>query len=340
VTRARLLALMPRLAAAAAAGDVGEDQLRRLGRLYTNRRCRTHLADADELLTGHAVSLEYVEFDKVCQRFEAHADPDGTHHDHVEARAGRGISIRRHGASFDMHIHGDAESGAVLEEILNEHAEAEFLTDIATRAAEHPDDPEAHPLARTAGQRLYDALHTCLLKAAGTDETTQRLPLVVIHTTAHVLADGIRQLVDLPSIGDPSERMRLCETSSGAPVDPVHAAVAALIGRIQHIVSDPTGLPIKLGRTSRLFVGAARKAVLLMNDRCTRNGCGIRGPGIQIDHLNPWNNQGLTDPDNGGAACGHHNRHKHTHRITCKRDETGWHHYRPDGTEIAPRTRD
>jgi hypothetical protein len=283
--------------------------------------------------------LEYAEFDKVCQRWHAHADPDGTHRDHVEARAGRGITIRRHGAGFQMLIRGDAESGAVFEEILTEHAEAEFLTDVAVRAAEHGDDADNHPLARTAAHRLYDALHTALLKAAGTTDTTERLPLVVIHATQHVLSNGIRTLFGQPTIDEPSERLRLCETASGAPVDPVHAAVAALIGRVQYIVSDPNGVPIKLGRKSRLFVGAARKAVLLMGDQCIRAACGIRGPSIQIDHLDPWTMTGLTDADNGAAMCGPHNRDKHAYRITCKRDETGWHHYRPDGTEIAPRTR-
>ncbi len=339
VARARLLAAMPHLAAAFAAGDVGEDQLRCLTRLWANPRCRPQLPDSDELLTRHAAALEYLEFVQVCQRWQAHADPDGTHRDHVEARARRGITIRKRGAGFVMTVRGDAESGAVFEEILDEHAEAEYLTDVAERAAVHGDNADDVPLARTAAHRRYDALHAALLKAAGTNETTERLPLVVIHATQHVLNNGIRALFGQPTLDEPSERLRLCETASGAPVDPITAAVAALIGRVQYIVSDPNGVPIKLGRKSRLFVGAARQAVLLMGDRCTRNGCNIRGSSIQIDHLNPWTLNGLTDPDNGGPLCGTHNRDKHVHRVTCKRDETGWHYYRADGTEIAPRTR-
>ena len=37
--------------------------------------------------------------------------------------------------------------------------------------------------------------------------------------------------------------------------------------------------------------------------------------------------------------CGPHNRAKHTAKftVTVTGNHTGWHHHRPDGTEIAPR---
>ena len=60
--------------------------------------------------------------------------------------------------------------------------------------------------------------------------------------------------------------MRLCETQSGAPVSLRDLAVAALIGQVQRIITDPAGHTIDLGRKSRLFVGSARDAVLLAGD--------------------------------------------------------------------------
>ena len=66
-------------------------------------------------------------------------------------------------------------------------------------------------------------------------------------------------------------------------------------------------------------------------------GCAIRHSGIQCDHRTSWEHFGLTDQDNGAPLCGTCNRAKYVGRITVARDEDGWHWYRPDGTEIAPR---
>lgn len=134
--------------------------------------------------------------------------------------------------------------------------------------------------------------------------------------------------------------MRYCETDSGAPVDPRDLVIAALTGQVQRLVSNPAGLTINLGRRSRLFVGSARDAVLLAGKRCCWPGCDAHTGQLQIDHMSPWISLcGETDPLNGAPMCGHHNRAKHRGRFTVTRDQTGWHHYRPDGTEITPRTR-
>ena len=100
---------------------------------------------------------------------------------------------------------------------------------------------------------------------------------------------------------------------------------------------DPKGHVINLGRRTRLFRGPSRDAVLFSGDRCHGPGCHVRHDGIQIDHLKPWQRFGFTDQDNAGPVCGWCNRTKHTGHYTVKRDETGWHWYRPDGTEITPR---
>ena len=134
-----------------------------------------------------------------------------------------------------------------------------------------------------------------------------------------------------------SQRLHFCETAAGAQIDPRTLAVALLCGQIQRIVTDPTGHTINLGRKSRIFTGAARDAVLLNDDRCSN--CGARHKGVQIDHLLAWEHLGHTDQDNAGPNCGWCNREKHRLNIAVRRDETGWHYYRPDGTEIAPRWR-
>ena len=134
-----------------------------------------------------------------------------------------------------------------------------------------------------------------------------------------------------------SHRFRICETTTGAPVNPRDLAIAALAGHIRRITIDPTGRITNLGRRQRLFTGAAREAILLMGPQCTYPGCN-RTIGLHIDHLQEWaRNNGTTDITNGGPTCPQHNNAKHTNTTTVTRDETGWHHHRTDGTEIAPR---
>lgn len=341
VQTAAMLAALPLVAAADATGSVGPDQLRLLTRLHGNERCRSRLPDSEELLLGYAKSLTLHEFRQACQRWQAHADPDGAHRDHELSRRNRHVSTSRLGAGGVLHAEGDALTHEIITEILTRHAEVEFEIDLAERLARYGQAAAQYPLARNARQRLYDALLAICLKAAGTTATTTQVPLVNIICTETVLADAIREFFGTP--GDParpstSQRLRLCETAAGAPVDPHDLVIAALIGQVRRVVVDSAGRVIDLGRRSRLFVGAAREAVLLTGDRCCHPGCEMRVPRIQIDHIDAWATRGgSTNPFNGDPECGKHNRDKQHGRFTVKRDHTGWHHYRPDGTEIAPR---
>lgn len=334
------------LADAVAAGEVGADQVRLLSRLHANDRCRHQLGDSEELLIGYARTLTLHEFRQVCQRWEQHADPDGAHRDHETSRANRSVKSSALGAGHQLHAEGDALTGDVINEILDKHAEAEFETDLTERRDRYGDDAGQHPLARTARQRRYDAMLAIFLKAAATTDTSAatRVPTVNIFCTEATLQDAIRGYFRATSTQAPNDpanpppRFRLCETASGAPVDPHDLVVAALIGQVRRVVVDSAGRVINLGRRSRLFVGAAREAVLLSGDRCCWPGCDMRAGRIQIDHLSGWATLGgATNPHNGGPECPAHNRSKERGRITVKRDHAGWHHYRPDGSEITPR---
>lgn len=344
---AAMLADLPVLAAAAAGGELGGDQLRLLTRLHSNTRCRDLLAGSVELLAGYAKTLTLREFRQVCQRWQAHADPDGAHADHQASRDNRSVTSSQLGAGHLLHAEGDALSGEIITAILDAHAETEYATDIAERAARYGNDANQHPLARTGRQRRYDALYAIFLKADTTTTGTSRVPLVNILCTETILTDAIRDYftptgpaVRAEQAGPGvSERLRMCQTATGAPVDPHDLAIAALIGQVRRVVVDSAGRVIDLGRRSRLFTGAAREAVLLSGDRCCWPGCDQRTANIQIDHLEPWAaHHGATNPFNGGPECPAHNRSKHHGHITVTRNHTGWHHHRPDGTEIAPRT--
>ena len=118
-------------------------------------------------------------------------------------------------------------------------------------------------------------------------------PLVNIFTNETTLRHAIRNYFGQDNVaddlGDPgvSERLWMCHTASGVPVDPPDLVIAALIGNIRNVVTDSTGRVIDLGRKQRLFTGAVREAVLLSGNRCCWPGCEQTGPFLQIDHLTP-----------------------------------------------------
>ena len=125
-----------------------------------------------------------------------------------------------------------------------------------------------------------------------------------------------------------------CETTTGITISPRDAVIASMIGYVRRVVIDSSGRVTDLGRRRR-FTGAARDAVLLDGRRCLWPGCGRNSHRNQIDHTHERSRGGLTTPDNGGPACGRHNRIK-SHGYTAYRDATGtWHVRRPDGTELT-----
>ena len=352
----KLMFEIPWLAAAVADGTVGADQLRLFVQLFTNPRCGHLLVNSQHLLLEPAKCLLLHEFRVVCDRWLAHADPDGAHRDHQTARGNRNVRCHTHGAGHELFAQGDALTGDIITEIIDHHMQAEYDNDVAWRLAEYGDQADLYPLPRTTGQRRYDAFVAVVLKGAGRTGHGAAEVMINIFTNEPTFAWAVSNYfapdtTSTQDLGDPamSQRLFMCHTASGAPVDPHDLVIAALIGNIRRVVTDTAGRVIDLGRSSRLFTGAARQAVLLTGDRCCRPGCEQRGDHIQIDHLTPFTGNhrdrgggpggggGHTNPGNGGPMCGPHNRAKHNSKFSVTRDHTGWHHYRPDGTEIAPR---
>ncbi len=306
---AALLAELPVLRAAVAAGEIGADQLRLLVGLHSNPRCGHLLADSEALMLGYAKSLRLREFRLVCQRWLAHADPDGAHRDHETSRENRSVTSSNRGAGHEFHAQGDALTGDILIEIIDRQAAIELEHDIAWRANQYGDQAAQHPLPRATKQRRYDAFIAVMLNntnGGGVGTGAGDTPLVNIFTNETTLRYAIRNYFghDSDDLGDPamSERLWMCHTANGAPIDPHDLVIAALIGNIRRVVTDSSGRVIDLGRKQRLFTGAAREAVLLSGNRCCWPGCEQTGPFLQIDHLTPWTGPARTAATAAAAA--------------------------------------
>lgn len=338
-----LLHEIPDLADAVAAGRIGWDQVREMTQLFTNVRCRDELAAHGTGLVDPAARLVFDDFRKVVARWKAHADPDGTHRDHQASRERRHVRTGTVCHQGVIHAEGDAAAIEEMIDILEAHAQSEFLKDCEESTLRHGDDADRHPLRRTAGQRRFDALQEVFRKAAGTPVAGATEPTVNIFTTEADLSDAVREYFGQPPLGQPpfgekADRQRLCETEQGASVNPHDMVVAALLGRIRKVVVTEDGRYVSSGSNQRLFTGKLREMILLLGGhRCNKPGCNVSGPSVQVDHIESWTCGGCTSASNGGPLCPLHNRDKHRLGFTVTHDEHGWHHYRPNGTEIAPR---
>jgi hypothetical protein len=133
------------------------------------------------------------------------------------------------------------------------------------------------------------------------------------------------------------KRADTTELIDGTPIDTAIAArIACVTCTVQHVVSDQ-GEPLQLGRRSREWNTAQRRAILVRDGgRCRFPGC--EWTFVDIHRLHPWDHGGPTDISNGMAACGRHHTLVH-HGFTATGDANHTVTFRrPDGTIIGTTT--
>lgn len=366
---ARAYAVVPGLADAVHAGRVGLDQATVLAKLAANPRIRARVVECAEMLLEIAERYDFEDFHRAAQRFEMLADADGAHRDLDSARAARNARVLNVGGELHLDATGgDPLVNDELAAIFQRFVEHEFRADAADRRERCGDDSAGEPLRRSHQQRCYDAF-VDLMRRADRDLTATpgsvpapprpRTNVVVdAHTFGAVLAanglapdasvtgerlDPFTGLPadDLPDLlalltTDPTRFVRMrCETSTGTPLHPHHVLRAVLAGTVRRIVLDGQGVPIDLGRSSRLFTGAAREAATLLVHHCDHAGCDLPEEFCEVDHITEWSDHGATDQINAAVDCGYHNRLKHRRRFSTRRATDGRRYtVRPDGTIV------
>ncbi|HXY71280.1 MAG TPA: DUF222 domain-containing protein [Actinomycetota bacterium] len=114
----------------------------------------------------------------------------------------------------------------------------------------------------------------------------------------------------------------------------IHAETARRLGcsgRVQVVVEDESGEPIRLGRTTRDPSAAMLRLLRHKDPGCVFPGCGSRSF-THAHHISWWSTGGRTDLDNLAIVCTFHHRlvHEHGWRLTRDRGELRW--FRPEGT--------
>ncbi|TKI61249.1 HNH endonuclease signature motif containing protein, partial [Nocardioides jishulii] len=90
-----------------------------------------------------------------------------------------------------------------------------------------------------------------------------------------------------------------------------HARRLACNARIIPAVLGSDSEVLDLGRASRLFTKAQRRALILRDRTCRAEGCDIPGTWSEAHHLRPWQGGGETDLHNAVLLCSHHHHRVH-----------------------------
>jgi hypothetical protein len=172
-----------------------------------------------------------------------------------------------------------------------------------TRLAEHmPDRPDdVEPGARRAPSevRRADALVQLCSGRLATDPDHDRAT-VVVHVDARTLLADTSQLDAVPN----------AEAEAGYVLAPATAQRLLCDARVQVSLDDATGVPLKLGRTSRTPSAAMVRALCRRDRTCRFPGCGRRRY-TDAHHVTWWSRGGGTDLANLVLLCGFHHRLVH-----------------------------
>jgi hypothetical protein len=366
-TLAKLVADHPAVADSLDAGLISIDHAHEIGRIHTNPRIRDLLGSVLDTLLTAAEHLSLGEFRIQVGTLIALADQDGGFRELKRNVANRRAWVDDLGDALHLSASGgDPLTAAQVVAVFESFVSAELQADLDHRRAEHGDDADLHPLARTQSQRNYDALVSIFGAAAGSPET-DGLPeptvnIIIDDDTLHetltraglILPSGNQiDLDDQGHVVDPEALLpglvgefsvdpeamasRYCHLASGAPIHPSVVLQALLTGHIRRVVVDSKNVVTELGVRSRVFTGAARDAAQLLSFGCTHAGCTVRARHSQIDHMLEWADGGTTSQHNAQPRCGPHNRFKNRERWRTKRDQRGRHYdVRPDGTIVLP----
>jgi hypothetical protein len=104
----------------------------------------------------------------------------------------------------------------------------------------------------------------------------------------------------------------VAETSTGDRITAEQARRLACQARIIPVVLGRRGEILDLGRSSRLFRPAQRKAMNLRDKTCTTVGCSIPAAFCEAHHFKrPWSKGGKTDLADGKLLCPFHHHRAH-----------------------------
>ncbi|MGY1770310.1 DUF222 domain-containing protein [Blastococcus sp. SYSU D00813] len=316
VGHGRVLDLLPEVAAAFAAGELGGDQVEVIAQiakpvnLDAAERQGIDLAAVEAALMVVATHGTHADLQSAVGNYLAKLDPDGPEPDPTVERS----------VWLVPQPDGGWTLGGTLDPVGGQKlATALESIQAASRCAGD---------TRTRAQRTGDALVQLADNALASGE------LPVLRTVKpHVIVT-----LPLSDLLDPGTGPAAAGTGLGATISAAAARWLACDAGVTRIVLDPDGLPLDVGRTQRTVPAHIRRAVELRDQHCVFAGCEAPAWYCDVHHRLHWALGGQTSLDNSALLCERHHTKVH-HGFRVEHDDTAppgqrWRTYRPDGTQI------
>ncbi len=189
-----------------------------------------------------------------------------------------------------------------------------YLESIASPRRSLTSDVDRLPVARQRGEAFCAFLEN--LPARGLPQHGGTTTSVVVTVDLDRLRDGLG----------------LAETSTADILTAEQVRRLACQADLLPAVLGRKGQILDLGRTSRLFSPAQRKAMAVRDRQCTADGCTVPAAWCEAHHWKqPWSRGGKTDLADGKLLCSFHHHRAH---------DPGWetHHAANGSTTFHRRT--
>ena len=304
VTLARRLSELPAVQALFEQGDIALGHARVIG---------TAVADvpaeqkewAEQVLTGAAPHVEPLALDVLSRRLRYEVDPESADERAKRQYEGRRLSVAStFGGMVSVNGILDPVAGATVQTALNA-----FMAPIAG------DD-------RTMPQKRADALvEICqrMLRTSQPPTNGGSRPQLLMRATVNETADGIGGL----SIAQPGD------LSGVGPLARTDLARLSCDAQLIRVLFNGRSELLDLGRATRTFPPAIRKALLAQWKTCFWEGCNSPAEWSEGHHIVHWSQGGETSEANGCLPCTRH------HHVIHDQD---WQLEKlPDGTIVARR---
>lgn len=285
---------LAQLAAAVAAGEVGDDHISAITRaldLLPSSVSPVDREKAECTLVRHAREQDSQFVGVVGATIADCLNPDGTFTDEDRARR-RGLSLGRQGPDGMSRLSGwlDPEARAYLEAVT-----------AAVRPGRHqPTDQERD--TRSPEQRRHDAVKLALRAAMGSGAlgSHRGMPVTVVVTTTLAELDQAAR-----AACDPGAPMPAPARTGGIGRLPMRDVIRLAAGAVHYLVvfDDHSERPLYLGRTKRLATADHRIVCHARDGGCTKPNCFVRGYDCEVHHARAWSAGGTTDADNLYFGC-------------------------------------
>lgn len=125
---------------------------------------------------------------------------------------------------------------------------------------------------------------------------------------------SILVVVDQETLVRGSHNRSVCQTEQGHDLPPESLARLACDATFRRVVLDGRGVPIDVGRQSRIATDGQWAAIKAIHTTCAWVGCAAPINWCQAHHINEWEKGGKTDLANLVPLCSRHHHRVHEGR--------------------------